>query len=114
MLESVAFSVLFIGPDRRRNCKRYPHPSTARANPLLEGAQFQRLGVPTGLRRGQRVVVLLQPEVEIPVWVQLGNRLTKKCLQLEQELVNLRQLLACIGEEVIDLQRRMVLPHIDR
>ena len=62
----VSFPVLFISPNRDIAVHGVAIVK-ARPDPLLEGAQLQLAGAPARLRRRQEVVVLLQPEVEVPV-----------------------------------------------
>src|SRR5262249_24952660 len=66
-----------------------------------------------GLWRGQEIIVLFEPEVEISVWIELPNRLAEKPFEPVQIFVDFRQLLARIGEEVLDVEIRVMLPHID-
>ena len=68
---------------------------------------------PARLRRRQEVVVLLEPEVEIPVRVEPFYRLPEKPFQPPEILVNFGQFLPGVGEEILDLQLGMMLPHVD-
>ena len=113
MRGGISFPVLFISPNRDITV----HGVTivkARPDPLLEGAQLQLACAPARLRRRQEVFVLLQPEVEVPVWIQPHNRLAEEPFQHDQELINFRQLFSGVRKEIADLKLRMILPHIDR
>src|SRR3546814_7158935 len=84
------------------------------AQPLLEWPQFQLAGTPACTGRGQEITIFLEPEIEVAVGVQTLDRPSEKTLQLVQKLVDLGQLLAGIGEEILDRQFGMMLAHIHR
>jgi hypothetical protein len=60
------------------------------------------------------MVVFPKPKVEVPVRIQSQYRLAEKALKPSQELVDLRELLACVREEILDIQFRKMLPDKDR
>ena len=56
---------------------------------------------------------MLEPEIEVAIGVQPQDRFAQKPLELDQERVDFRQLFTGIGEEIVDIEFGMVLPHVD-
>ena len=54
-----------------------------RSDPLLEGSEFKLASAPSGLGRRQEIVVLLEPEVEVPIWIEAKDGLPQEPLQLD-------------------------------
>ena len=80
---------------------------------MLERTQLELPRAPARLRRGQEVIVLLEPEIEIPVGIQSPYRLSEEAFQTPKIFVHFGQLLARIREEIFDFEFGMMLPHID-
>ena len=69
MLGGIAFPVLLVCTDG--DIAVYRSAAIEHGlDPLLERAKLELPCAPPGLSRRQEVVVLLQPEVEVPVWVE--------------------------------------------
>ena len=56
----------------------------------------------------------LQPVVEVLMRVQHLDRLPEEPFQIPEKLIHLRELFTGIGEEVFDIELRVVDAHIDR
>ena len=111
VLRRIALAVFFV----RTNCDVAVNRAPIlkhRSYPLLEGSQFQLTRAPSGLWGRQKVVVLLEPKVEVSIRIQPQDGLSQKPFELDQELVNLGQFLTSIGKEVVDIELRVVLAHV--
>lgn len=49
------------------------------------------------------MVVFAEPKVKIPVGIEPGDGLPEKALKPSQEIVDLRKLLASVGEEILNV-----------
>jgi hypothetical protein len=67
--------------------------SEHRPDPALEGCQLELPGAPPCLRRWQVVIVLPEPEIEVPMGVQAQDRLAKEALQPPEKLIDFGKLL---------------------
>ncbi|MNY49236.1 hypothetical protein D3C86_1846370 [compost metagenome] len=56
---------------------------------------------------------MAQPEGEVAVRVQPQDGLAEPAFELAEELIDLGQLFAGVGEEVVDVELGMVLAHVD-
>ncbi|MNY68134.1 hypothetical protein D3C86_2058450 [compost metagenome] len=65
------------------------------------------------MRRWQEVLVFLEPEIEVSFRIEPFDRLAEKALEATEEFINFRQFLAGVGEEILDIQLRMLLAHVD-
>src|SRR5262249_9792955 len=85
---AIPFPVFFVGADgdvaidSRARVEDRPYPS-------LERPQLQLARAPAGLRRRQKRIVLLQPEIEIAVRIEAQDGLAKKTLQAAKKFIDL-------------------------
>ena len=105
---SCAWRCIPRGSPRRRE---WPHrwstlspAASIGRDPLLERGELQLPGAPAGLGGRQEVVVFAQPEIEVPLRVEPQDGFSEEALQPPEELVDLRQLLAGVGEEILDVE----------
>ncbi|MNE36413.1 hypothetical protein D3C80_1302230 [compost metagenome] len=108
----IAFAVVLVGADGdiAVHLVAFLHRSL---HPGFERLNLQLFGTPTGLRRWQEVLVFLEPEIEVSFRIEPFDRLAEKALEATEEFINFRQFLAGVGEEILDIQLRMLLAHVD-
>ena len=89
VLGGVAVPVLLIAPDGHVAKDLRPVRKQG-TKPLLERPKLELPRAPPRLRRRQEVVVLSQPEIKVPVGIEVGDRLTEKPFKSAEILVDLR------------------------
>ena len=80
---------------------------------MLKGAELELACAPAGLWRWKEIVVLLEPKIEVSIRIEAQDRSPKIPFEATKVLVNFRQLLARVRKEVLDVDFRVLLSHVD-
>jgi len=81
--------------------------------PFFKRSELQLTRAPSRPRGGKKIAILVEPEIEVAIGIEAQDRLSQEPFKPIEKGIDLRQLLAGIGEEILERQFRMVLPHVD-
>src|SRR5690606_14779475 len=108
----VTVAAWLVAADRHIGMHLHPRLEV-RSEPLFERAQLELPRAPPRARRGGEVVVLAKPEVKIAIRIEARDRPPEETFKPVEERIDLRELLAGVGEEVLERKIRLRLTHMD-